>query len=223
MTRRWWRASAPAAIALLAACPVVPPAEELHVSGKLERDGVEGTDLQDVPVDYASKGARGEWWSCELRMTAGACVGDDHVNVWLAMPGSLHFEDLGHAGCVDADHNPFGVFELLTAKLADGAPVAIGTDVQAFVKIGSDKNGDGLADLDDDAEVHAATRMLNGNIEIVSLGSFDDPVSLTMSGLTSGDSLQLDVAMNGPTQPVPNPGPDDVARTCVPADDLHGH
>ena len=205
-------------LVLASACPNVPPADELSVRGKLERDGVEGTNLQDVEVAYASHEAKGEWWSCELRMTAGACDGDHHVNVWLAMPGTVHFADLGHAGCVDPDGNPFGVFEVLTDKLAHGENVLVPDDVEVLVRLASDKNGDGTADVADDAETKAAARMLKGNVEIVSLGTFNDPVALSVAGLTQGDSLKIDIGMNGKTAPVPNPGPDDVARTCVAKD-----
>ncbi len=201
-----------------AGCPNVPPSEQLSLKGKMERDGVEGTNLQDVDVDYASRSARGEWWSCELRLTAGACVGDHHVNVWLALPGATTFDDLGGAGCVDADGNPFGVFELLTDKVTHGDPIEIPGDVQALVLVASDVDGNGSADLENDDETTAASRYLEGLVEVQSLGSFDDPVALTISGITSGDSLQLDIAMNGPTAPVPNPPKLDVARTCVGGD-----
>ena len=204
---------------LLAGCPDVPPAEQLSVSGKIEREGVLGTDLEDKTIAYASKSARGEWWSCELRMTAGACVDDKHVNVWLALPGVTTLGDLGGAGCVDGDGNPFGVFEVLTEKLTNGDPVEIPTDVQAFVLVASDKNDSGGADLQSDDETFAATRYLSGLVEVDSLGSFTDPVSLKISGLTASDSLELAVEMNGPTTPVPNPPKLDVARTCV-ADDV---
>jgi hypothetical protein len=207
-------------VASAAACPNIPPAEQLSVKGKMERDGVEATDLQDVGVDYASKSSRGEWWSCELRLTAGACVGDAHVNVWLALPSATSFDQLGGNACVDADGNPFGVFELLTDKLAHGEPVEVPGDVQVLTLIASDKDGDGSADLENDDETTAASRMLEGLVEIQSLGSFDDPVALTASGITDGDSLQLDIAMNGPTAPVPTPGKLDVARTCVAKDAL---
>lgn len=197
----------------LAACPDVPAAGTLTLEGQLDREGIEETNLAVVDVAYASTGARGEWWTCELRLTAASCVGDHHVNAWVAMPGTTSFASLGAAGCV-TDGVPFGAFELLTAALDAGDPVLIPNDASALVLVASDGDGDGFADLESDDEVTAASLLVSGEVELVSLGSFDDPVSLRITGQTAS-GLAIALEMQGPTAPVPTPGGLDVARTCV--------
>ena len=199
--------------ALLAGCPDVPASETLSLEGKLDREGIEQTNLAVVDVTYASTGARGEWWTCELRLTAASCVGTHHVNAWVAMPGTTSFESLGAAGCV-TDGVPFGAFEQLTFELDAGDPVVIPDDVSVLVLVASDVDGDGFADLANDEEVTAASLLVSGEVEVLSLGSFDDPVSLRITGKTAS-GLDVALEMQGPTAPVTTPGGLDVARTCV--------
>jgi hypothetical protein len=206
-----------ALLAGLGACQSAPPANELSVFGKLERDGFDGV-AQDVAISYGSKNARGEWWNCELRMTATACVGDHHVNAWIAMPNVQSLDKLGGTSCIGTDGKPFGAFEELTQKLGAGEPAQVPGDVQVLFLVASDKNGDGIANLADDKETVAASRLLNGTVEVKELGSFNDPVALTISGLTSLDSLQVNLDMNGPTQPVPNPPTLEPPSSCVASD-----
>jgi hypothetical protein len=205
------------AVVALGACQGAPPANELSVFGKLERDGFDAV-AQDVAISYGSKNARGEWWNCELRMTATACVGDHHVNAWIAMPNVESLDKLGGTSCVDANQKPFGAFELLTDKLAHGEPAQVPGDVQVMLLVASDKNGDGIANLADDKETVAASKLLNGTVEVKEMGSFNDPVALTISGLTSLDSLQVNLDMNGPTSPVPNPATLEPPTSCVAGD-----
>ena len=89
-----------------AACPDVPREGHLVIEGGLDREGVEETNLAAVDVTFDSDNARGEWWSCELRLTAESCVGDHHVNVWVAMPGSMTFDLLGQPTCRRWDGHP---------------------------------------------------------------------------------------------------------------------
>ncbi|HEY4223219.1 MAG TPA: hypothetical protein VGO62_17800 [Myxococcota bacterium] len=211
------RAFALLAVLGVAACNGAPPAETLSLQGQLEREGVEDTNEQDVAVDYTSTGARGEWWSCELRMTASGCVGNKHVNAWIALPNIQHLDDLGGTGCVDGDGHPTGAFEILSQKVQAGDPIEIPGDVSVLFLVASDADGDGVANLADDKETFAASRLLNGVVELKGLGSFTDPVALTISGLTAVDSLQIDLAMNGPTSPVTNPPTLDKPSSCVAA------
>jgi hypothetical protein len=201
------------AAGLLAACPDVPREGRLVVDGQLDREGVEETNLATVDVAFDSDNARGEWWTCELRLTAESCVGDHHVNVWVAMPGTTTFGALGQPTCV-SDGAAFGAFEQLTAELDAGDAVVVPDDVEVLVLVASDVDGDGAADLADDEETTAASRLVSGTVDIVSLGSFEDPVSLRIAGQTAG-GVDVAIDVQGSTAPVPNPGPLDVARTCV--------
>ncbi len=200
-------------------CPAVPPEDTFTLSGDLERDGVGGSSSTAVAVDFGSKNARGEWWSCDLRLTANACVGQHHVNVYLALPSVVDFDGLGHAACVGGDGQPWGAYELLMQKTDDGEPITIPGDVSVLALVASDVDGDGAADLADDTETTAATRLMDGEVEVLHIGSFDDPVSLRVTGTTAtGNAVSAE--FSGPTSPAPNPPPLDVARTCVAADAL---
>lgn len=203
--------------ALACGCPHVPAAGELVVSGAMERDGVGETSLKKVDVAYTSKEAKGEWWNCELRMTAGACVGDHHVNAWIGMPGTNTFDDVGQTGCVDANGTAFGAFEQLTLKVHDGDAIAVPTDVSVLLLVASDVDGVRGADLTNDAETTAASRLVSGTVNVLSIASFDKPVILTVDGKTgAGNDVHLE--LNGPTSPAPQAPPLDKARTCVPSD-----
>ena len=50
------------------------------------------------------------------------------------------------------------------------------------------------------------------------VGADNDSVALTISGLTSLDSLQVNLDMNGPTSPVPNPATLEPPTSCVAGD-----
>lgn len=208
---------AAATLGLSCACPSTPPADQLSVTGTLERDGVEETNLAGVDIDYTSKSAKGEWWSCELRMTAGGCVGEHHVNVWVTMPGVVDFDSIGGVGCLNEQGEPFGAYELLFTNTKNGDPIVIGQDANVLVLVASDVDGNRFANLEDDGETTAASLLVDGTIEVNGIGEFDAPVSLTIDGTTS-DGNAVHVEMDGPTSAVANPGPLDVARTCVPDD-----
>jgi hypothetical protein len=210
-------AAAAACAALAAGCPQTPEQETLLLRGALEREGVEETSFERVEVRYASKSARGEWWSCDLRLTAGGCIGDHHVNAWISLPEVSGFGDLGQVACVDAEGTPFGAYELLSSYTRLGEPIVIGADVSVLLLVASDVDGDGAADLGDAAETTAASRLVEGSVAVLSIGSFDQPLTLTIDG-TTADGNAVHLEMNGPTTPVPNPPTLDVARTCVARD-----
>ena len=212
-------ASVGALVATLAGCPDLPAEDALTLTGELERDGVGGSSSSAVSVDFGSKNARGEWWTCDLRLTANACVGEHHVNLYLAMPSISSFDGLGGAGCVGDDGEPFGAFELLEQKTRDGEPITIPGDVTVLALVASDLDGDGSADLSDDAETTAAARLMDGSVSVLHIGSFDDPLSLRVEGSTANGNA-VTAEFSGPTSPVPTPPPLDVARTCVAADAL---
>lgn len=206
-----------AVLLLASACPDLPAEDALTLSGDLERDGVGGSSSSAVSVDFGSRNARGEWWTCDLRLTANACVGEHHVNLYLAMPSISSFDGLGGAACVGDDGEPFGAFELLEGKTRDGEPITIPGDVTVLALVASDLDGDGSAELSDDAETTAAARLMDGSVSVLHIGSFDDPLSLQVTGTTATGNA-VDAAFAGPTSPAPNPPPLDVARTCVDAD-----
>ena len=95
------------AIAALGACPGAGDDDALSVSGTLERND---SGSASVDVNYSSGSARGEWWPCDMRSTASACIDGHHVNVYVALPQVTAFTQLGGAGCaVDGVAN--GVYE----------------------------------------------------------------------------------------------------------------
>ncbi|MBI1947133.1 MAG: hypothetical protein HYS27_15665 [Deltaproteobacteria bacterium] len=207
------------AAVLAAACPNVPAEDSFTLTGSLERDAVGGGSTTAVAIEFGSKNARAEWWSCDLRMTANACVGEHHVNLYLALPSITDFDGLGHPGCVGGDGQPYGAYELLAQKTGDGEPITIPGDATVLALVASDVDGDGAADLADDVETTAASRLMDGSVEVLHIGSFDDPLSLRITG-TTGNGNAVTAEFAGPTSPVPNPPPLDVARTCVAADAL---
>ncbi len=204
-----------AALAAATGCPRTPSteAEQLLVEGTLERDGISGDAMTDVAVDYDSAQGRGEWWPCDLRLTAAACVGDHHMNVYVSLPQATSLDDVGTAGCVDAEGTPFGVYELLHAEQSQ----TIGTDVAVFVLVASDVTGDPGALLDDDDETTAASRLTSGTLAVERLAG-DGSMSITIDGRTSGDR-PVRVAFGGPVSEPAVVPPLEEPATCVDAAD----
>jgi hypothetical protein len=213
------RALLPLCVCLsLARCACEQPPEDnvLRVEGTLERAATLDDD-EAVDVAYASKNARGEWWACDLRLTATACVDDFHVNVYVTLPTVQDFDDLGGAACADDQGNAFGAFELLTERAQDGEDISIPADVGVLLLVATDRDDDGAAALEVDEETKAASVLASGSIEVHKLGSFDDPVSLTIDGeTTAGNTVHIEV--DAPSTPVTEVPGLDVARTCVPGD-----
>jgi hypothetical protein len=86
-----------------------------------------------------------------------------------------------------------------------------------LVLVASDADADGTASLESDDEVKAASVLGEGTVEIVSIGEFDDPVSLKIDGKTTSDRA-VSIEVSGPTTPVTQIPTLDVARTCVAGD-----
>ena len=181
-----------AAAALLSACD---PAPALVVDGAIERDAVTGRDATPVPLAYGSHDARGEWWPCELRVTAAGCVGTHHVNVYVALPGARSLDDLARTGCV-AGGVASGVFELLDSSTQ--RTFRIGADVEVFALVASDAGGKPGARLDDDKETAAATRLASGTLAVQRFTGLGGAIAYTIEGQTPGGHA-LHVDFDGPT------------------------
>lgn len=180
--------------ALCAGCPPVGDAERLLVEGVLEREGVERTDDTAVPIDFLSEGSRGEWWSCDLRLTAQGCVDDRHVNVYVALPSVTSIDDLGRNACV-VDGVPYGVYELIEDDTDD--TFAVGTELSAFVLVASNVSDPAGADLEDDEETRAASRLVSGTLEVFEKGEIDAPFRARITAETAaGNSVVAE--FNGP-------------------------
>jgi hypothetical protein len=179
--------------AALACTPVSEIPEELALDGQLDRDSISDTSQDAVDVDYRSEGARGEWWPCDLRLTAQGCVGDHHVNVYVTLPSAQALGDVGAAACVSGD-TAEGVYELFQA--AGGGTHAIGADVGVFVLVASDVDETTGAVLNDDAETTAAARLTSGEVVIGRWAGLDH-IGLTVDGQTA-QGRTISVAFDGP-------------------------
>ena len=190
------------------ACDPGPPtADVLHIQGTLE--GPDGpTDVQ-----FSDSRSKGEWWPCDARLTAQACVdGEFHVGVFIARPELDAVADLGGNACV-VDGAPQGAYEILRSKFDDFGTAVIGEDVSAFVVVASDIDADGSADLDDGAETRAVAVVDDGTVEMSALAGFEDPFAMRLEG-KAGDR-DVVVEFRGPMS---NPGvvaPLEPATSCV--------
>jgi hypothetical protein len=183
-------------VGVVLACDPQPPANDvLRVNGVMS--GPEG----DVTIAFEDVRSRGEWWPCDGRMTAQACVdGESHVGVFLARPEIEDLSQLGQNGCV-VEGEAQGAFEILRLKFDALDPAIIPDDIAAFVLIGSDVDGDGSADLENKAETRAAARIASGSVEIGTLFDFDEPLSFRLTGKTeAGEDVVVEFrgAMSNP-------------------------
>jgi hypothetical protein len=154
------------AAAALTGCPrEVVEEDRLVLSGTLDRESIFDSVEGSVDVDYASGGARGEWWPCDLRLTALGCVGEHHVNVFLTLPEVTDFGLVGSGHCV-TDGVPEGVLERLAALGGRGS-YALGSDVNGYIVVASDTDDVVGAEFDEDAETTAATRLGTGTVEVL--------------------------------------------------------
>jgi hypothetical protein len=189
------------------ACGNGAPADDvLSVRGTLPGPG------GDVAVDFSDGRSRGEWWPCDGRLTAQACVDDAHVNVFLSLPVVDRVEELGSTICVQ-DGSASGAFEILKNRYDNLADARIPDDVSAFVVVGSDTDGDGFVE-DIEGETAGAARVLEGTIEIFSLNGFDQPLSMRLTGtVEGGEAVEVTFlgAMSVPAVVPPPEGP----GTCV--------
>jgi hypothetical protein len=208
------RAGVLAAVFVTVGCPEAPPTTDvLTLSGALSGPG------GDVDVDFSDAASRGEWWPCEARLTATACVseggGQHHVNVFIARPEIDDIASLGGTGCV-VDGAAQGAFEILRAAFGSASGEAvIGEDVNVFVLVGSDVDGDGSADLDDDGETFAVAKLSGGTVGLVSLQDFTDPLSLRIDGAAEGVDGDVTVVFLGPMTNPQVIAPLEPPTTCV--------
>lgn len=169
--------------------------DALSVVGDLERDGVLSTDASTVAIDYASEGARAEWWPCDLRLTALGCVGEHHVNVYITRPNVTSLEDIGRDACVSGGVAS-GVYEVIDA--GGEVEYTLGSDFLAFVLVASNTDDVAGADLASDDETTAASRLTSGTLRVTEFTNFDAPLALFINGETStGNTVRID--FNGPT------------------------
>lgn len=198
---------APLIAVVACACGNGAPADDvLAVSATLPGPG------GDVVVDFSDARSRGEWWPCDGRLTAQACVDDAHVNVFVSLPVVDRVEELGSTICVQ-DGAASGAFEILKNRFDNLADARIPDDVSAFVVVGSDADGDGFTE-DVEGETAGAARVLEGTIEIFSLNGFDQPLSLRLTGTVEGGAA-VEVTFLGPMSVPAVVPPPEGPGTCV--------
>lgn len=165
------------AMLMMAACNNgAPSSDVLSVSATLPGPGGE------VVVDYEDAESRGEWWPCDARLTAEACVGDAHVAIFLSIPVVNRLAELGSTICVQ-DGVPSGAYEILADRFSNLADARIPEDLSAFVVVGSDVDGDGVVE-DLVPEMRGASQVVEGRVEIFALTGFDSPLSVRLTGAT---------------------------------------
>jgi hypothetical protein len=188
-------------------CDPAPSEPVLRIQARLPGPGG-ATD-----VDFRDSRSRGEWWPCDGRLTAQACVGDAHVNVFLSLPTFQSVDELGGSRCV-FDGVASGAFEILRARFDNNQDALVPDDVSAFILVGSDDNGDGFVATEDAAETTGITRVARGTLTLFSLTGFDAPLSMRLEGTTdAGDDVDVTFLgpMTVPAMVVPLEGP----ATCV--------
>lgn len=180
----------------LAGCPT--PAEEipeqLSLSGSLDRDSVNSSNSIAVPIQFVSEGARGDWWPCDLRLTAQGCVDDFHVNVYVALPSVTSLDGVGGGACVSGD-TAAGVYEALEAR--GKGDYDIGQDVSVFVLVASDKDDAPGARIESDDETLAATRLESGTFRVDRWAGLT-AIGVTIDGVTA-EGRQVTIQFQGPT------------------------
>jgi hypothetical protein len=191
-----------AAVLALSACsPVQEERVALTISGSLDRDTIEDSAAGSVGLDYDSEGARAEWWPCDLRITASQCVGQHHVNLYLAPAGTL-FSELGTLHCGEGDQAR-GTYEIITEKRM--GDYAVGGDLEVFAVVGSNLGGDPLIELSNDDETTAATWFGGGTLTVTRYAGAD-ALGFSMSGKTRAGN-DAEITFNGPAQVADVPGP----------------
>ena len=181
----------------LAACGggLNEPKDELRVDGELDRNGVTQAQSPAVPVAYASELARGDWWPCDLRVTAQACVGDAHVNVYLTLPAISDIGDVGGAGCVSGGEAR-GLYEWMADQGGRGE-YEVGQDLNAFVLVASDHDEVPGADFDNDTETQAVSRLVSGTLRVDRWADYS-ALGFHLEGATS-QGRQVVIDFLGPT------------------------
>ena len=175
-----------------AGCSPVGNNERLWVEGTLERFAPE--DNSAVEVSYLSEGARGEWWPCDLRLTAQGCLGEHHVNVYIGLGGLGSVDEIGRAGCV-VDGRAFGAYEVIAERRA--GEYTLGADLSAFVVIASNTDDVAGADFASDDETTAVSQVQTGTLTVDRYRGLD-AIGLTIDGTTrEGNAVHIE--FNGPT------------------------
>ena len=181
----------------LAACGggVNVPQDELRIEGELDRNGVTQTQSPAVEVAYASELSRGDWWPCDLRVTAQECVGDAHVNVYLTLPSVSEIADVGGAACVNGGEAR-GLYEWMAEQGGRGE-YEIGQDLNAFVLVASDHDDTLGADFNNDTETKAVSRLVSGTLRVDRWADYN-AIGFHLEGETS-QSRRVTIDFLGPT------------------------
>lgn len=169
--------------------------DQLVVEGTLDRNGVTSESSDAVPVNYASELSRGDWWPCDLRVTAQECVGDAHVNVYLALPSVTDIRDVGGAGC-NRDGVYFGLYEWMAEQGGRGE-YQIGQEVNAFVLLASDHDDVLGADFENDTETTAVSRLVSGTLRVDRWAEYN-AIGFQLDGVTS-QGREVSITFLGPT------------------------
>jgi hypothetical protein len=194
----------------VASCSRAPTTDVLALSGGL--DGPNGA----LDVNFEDARSRGEWWPCDGRLTAQACVDAAHVNVFFSLPVVDRVQELGSTICVE-DGVAAGAFEIMERQFKNGQDAIVGEDVSAFIVVGSDENDDAFINPDDPEENAGSAHIVEGTIELFSLNGFDQPLSMIMTGETAaGDAVS--VTFLGPMSVPAVVPPPESSQTCVAAD-----
>lgn len=204
-------------LALLAAiaaagCPTQVADEQLRVEGTLERNGDGDEDTTAVPLVFLSEGARGQWWPCDMRMTASACVDNHHVNVYISGPESARVNDLGRGECI-VQGSPQGVYERMDEEKA--GIYTIGQDFNVFIVVASDVVEPQGANFSDDEETTAVSKLETGEVEVVRFRALE-AADIAIRGTTTAGNA-VDIRFRGPMT-IPNVVPPlEAPDTCVDA------
>lgn len=205
------RKSAIAIVLVAAACGRdVVVENQFAVEGALDRESIFGEDASEVLIAYRSETARGEWWPCDLRLTAGGCVDDHHVNVFITR-ADAEFTDVGSGACFDANGDAQGVLQALF-ETGQGT-YAIGADFNAFVVIASDTDDTPGADFESADETTAAAAISSGSLEVIGFAG-ESGITLALDGQTrEGREVRIEFA--GPTSVPAQVTPLDGPESCV--------
>lgn len=169
--------------------------EELRVEGELDRNGITSVQSSAVPIAYASELSRGDWWPCDLRVTAQECVGDAHVNVYLTLPTIDDIGDVGGAACI-GNGEVRGLYEWMAERGGRGE-YQVGQEVNAFVLLASDHDDVLGADFENDTETKAVSRVVSGVLRVDRWADYN-AIGFELEGRTS-QGRQIRINFLGPT------------------------
>lgn len=202
-------------VAGLGACAtaIADVPNQLSVRGELERNGLDGEPSVAVAIEYDSGEARGEWWPCDLRLTAMGCVGESHVNVYVALPHVVDLADVGGNHCIQAGGEVHGVFEWL-ANAGGTGEYDLGSQLAVFVLVASDHDDVPGANFANDEETRAVSRLVSGTMRVERWADLAG-IGLRIEGVTS-QGRSVDIVFSGPTSSS-SVLPLEPPATCVPS------